>query len=452
MDGIKRKINESLQLRLSIWISGIIFVIALISGIFSFYSAFVEANELQDDQLQQIAALLNQKVISSELNQSNELLSALPIDSEARVYIHNLSKGSSSQLIPSLTNELPDGFQTAVTRQKIWRVFVKTLANKERVALAQDTELRNEIAIDGALRTLLPTVILIPVLIVVINILIRRTFVPIEELAHRMDQRTDHELGQVPTDGIPIELRPFVGAINRLLARVTQSVETQKRFIADAAHELRSPLTALSLQAESLDSVNLSEPNQLKIQRLKEGLLRARNLLEQLLTLARTQGHQQNVSTSVSVGEIFRRVLEDLMPLALRKQLDIGVVSEEDVTLFGNETEISTLIKNIVDNAIRYTPEGGQIDLSVGVNNEKVNIIVHDSGAGIPPEEIDRVFDPFFRVAGNQEIGSGLGLSIVKNIIEKMNGHIYLENKGILPDTSGLKVTISIPDSYLSSV
>mgnify|MGYP000101886876 FL=1 len=175
MDGIKRKINESLQLRLSIWISGIIFVIALISGIFSFYSAFVEANELQDDQLQQIAALLNQKVISSELNQSNELLSALPIDSEARVYIHNLSKGSSSQLIPSLTNELPDGFQTAVTRQKIWRVFVKTLANKERVALAQDTELRNEIAIDGALRTLLPTVILIPVLIVVINILIRRT-------------------------------------------------------------------------------------------------------------------------------------------------------------------------------------------------------------------------------------------------------------------------------------
>ena len=135
----------------------------------------MEANELQDDQLQQIAALLNQKVISSELNQSNELLSALPIDSEARVYIHNLSKGSSSQLIPSLTNELPDGFQTTVTRQKIWRVFVKTLANKERVSLAQDTELRNEIAIDGALRTLLPTVSLIPVLIVVINILIRRT-------------------------------------------------------------------------------------------------------------------------------------------------------------------------------------------------------------------------------------------------------------------------------------
>ena len=345
MDGIKRKINESLQLRLSIWISGIIFVIALISGIFSFYSAFVEANELQDDQLQQIAALLNQKVISSELNQSNELLSALPIDSEARVYIHNLSKGSSSQLIPSLTNELPDGFQTAVTRQKIWRVFVKTLANKERVALAQDTELRNEIAIDGALRTLLPTVILIPVLIVVINILIRRTFVPIEELAHRMDQRTDNELGQVPTDGIPIEVRPFVGAINRLLARVTQSVETQKRFIADAAHELRSPLTALSLQAESLDSVNLSESNQLKIQRLKEGLLRARNLLEQLLTLARTQGHQKNVSTSVSVGEIFRRVLEDLMPLALKKNLDIGVISEDDATLFYNETEILSLIK-----------------------------------------------------------------------------------------------------------
>ena len=268
---------------------------------------------------------------------------------------------------------------------------MKTLANKERVALAQDTELRNEIAIDGALRTLLPTVILIPVLIVVINMLIRRTFIPIEKLAHRMDQRNDNELGQVPTDGIPVEIRPFVGAINRLLARVSHSVEIQKRFIADAAHELRSPLTALSLQAESLDSENMSEPNQSKIQRLKEGLLRARNLLEQLLTLARTQGQQQNTFTSVSIGLIFRRVLEDLMPLVLKKQLDIGVVSEEDVSLFCNETEISTLIKNIVDNAIRYSPEYGQIDLAVGVCGGKVNIIVHDSGAGIPPEEISRV-------------------------------------------------------------
>lgn len=452
MDGIKRKINDSLQLRLSVWISAIIFVIALISGIFSFYSAFVEANELQDDQLQQIAALLNQKVIFSELNQSNELLSALHIDSEARVYIHNLSNGSQSKIIPSLTNELPDGFQTIFARYKLWRVFVKTLANKERVALAQDTELRNEIAIDGALRTLLPTVILIPVLIVVINMLIRRTFIPIEKLAHRMDQRNDNELGQVPTDGIPVEIRPFVGAINRLLARVSHSVEIQKRFIADAAHELRSPLTALSLQAESLDSENMSEPNQSKIQRLKEGLLRARNLLEQLLTLARTQGQQQNTFTSVSIGLIFRRVLEDLMPLVLKKQLDIGVVSEEDVSLFCNETEISTLIKNIVDNAIRYSPEYGQIDLAVGVCGGKVNIIVHDSGAGIPTEEISRVFDPFFRVPGNQEIGSGLGLSIVKSIIEKMNGRIYLENKGISPDKTGLKVTISIPDTYLSSV
>ncbi len=452
MDGIKRKINDSLQLRLSVWISAITFIIGLISCMFSFYSAFLEANQLQDDQLQQIAALLNQKVIFSELNRSNELLGALPIDSEARVYIHSLSNGTTSQLIPSLTNKLPDGFQSILVQHKLWRVFVKTLTNKERIALAQDTELRNEIAIDGGLRTLLPTVILIPLLIVVINLLIRRSFIPIEELAHRMDQRTDNELGQVPTDGIPVEIRPFVGAINRLLARVTQSIETQKRFIADAAHELRSPLTALSLQAESLDSENLPEPNQSKIQRLKEGLLRARNLLEQLLTLARTQGQQQNAFTSVSVGAIFRRVLEDLMPLALKKNLDIGVVSEDDATLFYNETEIFSLIKNIVDNAIRYTPEGGQIDLAVSISDGMVNIMVHDSGAGIPPEEIHRVFDPFFRVPGNQEIGSGLGLSIVKSIIEKINGHIYLENKGISPDTTGLKVTISIPDSYLSSV
>mgnify|MGYP000367296828 CR=1 FL=1 len=402
----------------------------------------MEANELQDDQLQQIAALLNQKVISSELNQSNELLSALPIDSEARVYIHNLSKGSSSQLIPSLTNELPDGFQTAVTRQKIWRVFVKTLANKERVALAQDTELRNEIAIDGALRTLLPTVILIPVLIVVINILIRRTFVPIEELAHRMDQRTDNELGQVPTDGIPIEVRPFVGAINRLLARVTQSVETQKRFIADAAHELRTPVTALNLQTKILIS---QFPEHEALQNLSKGLARIQHLVTQLLALAKQDVGLSLIepNTQFYLNDVALNCVEQLVNLAMEKEIDLGFERNDLIEMQSLEPTVHSIIFNLIDNAIKYTPNQGIINISVYDDTDGFAYVqIDDSGQGIDPDQYDKVLKRFYRVHHHLEVGSGLGLSIVDKATQRLGGTLTLSRS---LDLGGLSVLVKLP-------
>ncbi|WP_320151231.1 HAMP domain-containing sensor histidine kinase [uncultured Tolumonas sp.] len=177
--------------------------------------------------------------------------------------------------------------------------------------------------------------------------------------------------------------------------------------------------------------------------KLREGLKRARSLLEQLLALARVQEQQKiPITTTVSVQQVFRRVLEDLMPLAEAKNIDIGVLNSTDVSITANETDLFTLVKNLADNAVRYTPQNGQIDLDVIIQNGRTVITVQDTGPGIPIEDQERVFDPFYRVLGNDEIGSGLGLSIVKTIVERMNGNIQLKNVTTVDENTGLKVCV----------
>lgn len=446
MDGIQRRMTQSLQFKLSVWIAGVILGIALAAGIFSFTSAFSEANELQDDQLRQVAALIDQKIIPSGANMTEHEYKKLHIDSEARIIIQELE--SVPTIMPqaelSFQTTLPDGLQTITAKGDRWRVYVKTLHDGRRIALAQDTALRDEIARDGALRTLLPFIILIPMLIGMTSIVIRRMLRPIRLLAFSVDHRSEQELGVLNTTDIPVEIRPFIEAINRLLLRVSRSIEIQRRFVADAAHELRSPLTALSLQAEGLDIGQMPIDTKVRVNKLREGLMRARSLLEQLLAYARVQEPQRvPVVTKVSMRQIFRRVLEDLMSLAEAKNIDIGVLNENDVLIEANETDVMTLIKNLVDNAIRYTPENGQIDLDAVELNGRLFLSVQDTGPGIPPEEQARVFDPFYRVLGNDEIGSGLGLSIVKTITERMNGSITLDNIIREGRVTGLKVTLS---------
>jgi len=448
MDGRQRKINTSLQSKLSIWIAGVILSIALAAGIFSFISAFMEANELQDDQLRQVAALIDQNRISSTSNMAEHEYNALQIDSEARIIIQELAPDRSDKSVHfsalSLPTPLVDGIQTITVKHDHWRVYVQTLQNGRRIALAQDTALRDEIARDGALRTLLPFIILIPVLIGITSMLIRRMLQPIRLLALSIDQRSEQELGVLSVNDVPNEIQPFIDAINQLLLRVSRSIEMQRRFVADAAHELRSPLTALSLQAEGLESLAIPALAKERVRKLREGLKRARLLLEQLLAFARAQEQTNTpITQPLSIQRIFRRVLEDFMPLAEAKNLDIGVLTQTDITFNANETDLMTLVKNLVDNAIRYTPKDGQIDLDVTSLPGQIMISVQDTGPGIPLEEQTRVFDPFYRVLGNDEIGSGLGLSIVKTIAERMNGTIMLENITNNGEISGLKITVT---------
>lgn len=218
-------------------------------------------------------------------------------------------------------------------------------------------------------------------------------------------------------------------------------MDSQRRFVADAAHELRSPMTALSLQAERLAATQMPEQARERLEPLSRGIERSRQLIDQLLSLAAAQFTAERPRTRVSVHDVFRRVLEDLLPLAQRKQLDIGVEGDEDVQLMINDMDLFTLVKNLTDNAIRYTPPGGRVDLGVELIHGSVRLYVKDTGPGIALDEQARIFDPFYRSLGSGETGSGLGLSIVKAIAGRIGARVELTFSDKL-NNSGLWVTV----------
>ncbi|WP_420804021.1 ATP-binding protein [Ralstonia chuxiongensis] len=428
----------SVQRRLSVWLSVIIVAVAVLAGGFAFASAFREAYELQDDVLRQVGAMFDPAHLPAPGNPAD---APKVSDKEARVIVQVLPPAG---VAPAASMPvLADGMQTARLGKRDYRVWVRTLANGQRIAVAQETAVRDETARDSALRTLMPFLILVPILLLAVAHVLRKMFAPIKRLAHEVDQRDERQLHAIAPEAVPDEVRPFVVAINRLLARVQQSMDAQHRFVADAAHELRTPLSALSLQAERLGQAAMSPDAQERLGTLRQGIERSRGLLEQLLALARAQEATGVPTATISVQRVFRSVLEDLMPLADAKQLDVGVTSEADAHVHANELDLFVVVRNLVDNAIRYTPEGGRVDLSVADDARVVSIAVQDTGPGIPTDEHARVFDPFYRVLGNEATGSGLGLSIVGTVVRRLGGEVELgEADG---GVSGLRVTVRLP-------
>ena len=274
--------------------------------------------------------------------------------------------------------------------------------------------------------------------------MVRHVFRPVRRLAAALDERKEQEPGALGGTDIPSELIPFMDALNRMLERVARSVEMQRRFVADAAHELRSPLTALSLQAERLEAAEMSPSARERLGRLRRGLNRARSLLNQMLTLARVQSPLREEAEDVSLAQAFRQTVEELILQAEAGKIDLGVTSREDIVVRVPPHAVEAVLKNLVDNAIRYTPEGGRVDLHAGYEQGVPVMIVSDTGPGIPEEELGRVFDPFYRCMGNAVSGSGLGLSIVRTLVESWGGSVSLEN---LHDggKTGLRARVRFP-------
>ena len=448
MDGRKKRVANSLQRRLSLWLSLTIVTVALIAGIFAFALSFHEAEELQDDLLRQLASFFVRHQLT--VSQVGELSDDVASDRENRVFVQLLSteqpptSSTAADLPLLLPRNLRDGLQTVTIGGQDYRILVTAIGAGERLVLAQETAVRDEIAHSGGLLTLTPFLILVPILLLVIADMIRKIFKPVAELSKVIDQRGDDDLQPISAGPLPAEIRPFVLAINRLLRRVEQSMEAQRRFVGDAAHELRSPLAAMSLQAERLADADMSSAARERLDTLRQGIGRGRALLDQLLALARAQAAAVTPRSAVSVHQVYRRVLEDLLPLAESKAIDIGVVSVADAEVLANEFDLASIVRNLVGNALRYTPAGGRVDLSVASVDGETVLVIEDNGPGIPEAERERVFDPFYRVLGSEEIGSGLGLSIVQTISARLGAKVGLAFADE-QSQSGLRVMVTFP-------
>jgi len=445
MDGREGPLTASLRFRLSLWISTAILVGAAIAGVYSYVAATDDAHRNQDTQLRQVGYLISRLDAVPTSPMARERVG--DVDFDARLVVRFIDAPGARlphpERAPYFSSTLPDGLQTVAIGRETWRVFVRTNAKGVRVAVAQQTAVRDAAARSSALRTVMPILFLGPVLVLLAALLVRAMFLPLQRLAAQLRARREHDLGELERAELPSEVWPFVAEINKLMARTVRALTLQRRFIADAAHELRSPMTAMSLQAERLAASDMPGEARERLEALSAGLSRTRVLLDQLLTLARTQESPVDQPTRVPLKKAIQECLEDLVPLAEAKAIDLGVVGDADPLVAGRPVDIRILVKNLVDNAIRYTPEGGRVDISVAEANGRVTLDVDDTGAGIPPEERERVFDPFYRVLGSGEIGSGLGLAITLSIANQVGAAISLLEK---PDgTHGLRARVVFP-------
>jgi two-component system OmpR family sensor kinase len=418
-------LTSSLRLRLSAVLATVILVTAVLAGTFSFMAAFDEAIELQDDTLREVAALVVRQGGAAAGARADAHASH---NRDARVLVEMLDPHAASAPLPLPAN-MPEGFSTRTVGHAGWRILVRTLDDGRRVAIAQETDLRDDAAQDSALRTVLPLAILMVVLLVAVAVLVRQLVGPITAAARELDGRDAHDLAPLDAGAVPDEVRPFVVALNRMLERLAAALAAQRRFVADAAHELRTPMTAIALQAERLAHTPMPDEAAARLATLRQGIERGKALLDQLLSLARVQSRPLADEREAPVRPVLLRVLEDVLPLAESKDVDLGLAGPDDLTAALGEADLYKLARNLVDNAIRYGPRGGRVDVAVRAEDSHVVIDVMDEGPGIPAAERTHVFAPFHRGAGADQEGTGLGLAIVAAIAAKAGGSVTLHER-----------------------
>jgi two-component system OmpR family sensor kinase len=250
----------------------------------------------------------------------------------------------------------------------------------------------------------------------------------------------------LPLESTPSELHPFITSINRLLARMRLLMDQQRRFVADAAHELRTPITALSLQAENLESVALPKQARERVAALKQGMHRTKHLLEQLLALARHEANPAGPAEMplAALDRVAKEVVADLLPEATDRSIDLGFALVEPLMVRSEPVMLAAMIRNLLDNALRFTPRGGTIDIGIYRQDDAAILQIEDTGPGIASTDLDQIFEPFFRGSRPDGEGTGLGLSIVKRIVDNLGGKIALENiAGI--GRSGLRAAVRLP-------
>ncbi|WP_432258068.1 ATP-binding protein [Cupriavidus sp. TMH.W2] len=428
MDGAKGRVNRSLLWMLSASICGTILLIGLVAAAMSFWFAFEEARDLQDDELREIAWLVspgNAKFLSSQGGYK-------PVDEpEMRIWVLKISKLSTHVVTPDLSlrvsGDLSDGFHTIESYGQSWRIYIRTLNEEYGLAVAQRTSARDEIARDSALRTLIPLLVVIPILVLLSGFLIRILLRKVQELSVEVDKRGDSDLTPISATDVPTEIQPFVNATNRLLERLQSVLAQQRQLVADAAHELRSPVTAMTLQLENaLASEAVPDTVLTRLAPLGKSVSRMRSLVEQLLLLAQQESAQTTASHTFDAKAVVIDALGEIFPFAESKGVDLGLDVGEALQLRGSEQDFLALTRNAIDNATLYTPTGGKVDVRLYRNGNDAVFEVEDTGPGIPKGELTRVFDPFYRVVGSGQPGSGLGLAIVRRAASRLGGQVSL--------------------------
>ena len=431
--------GHSLKGRLLAFLLAAVLLVTLLLAATSYRGALREADAMFDHYLQQTANTLRGAV---PLGLSPE---AFDSGDGFELYIQ-IWGPDGVQLYRSARSALPAravlGFSDVNVGGSRYRVY-SVQTRFQTVQIAQDMDAREARARAMAWRATWPLALMAPLLMLAVAWIIRRSLAPVQRMRQQVAARAADDLSPLDTRGLPDEVRPLVQELNLLFDRVHQAFDAQKSFVADAAHELRSPLTALKLQAQALRRSSDEATREAAVQRLNHGIDRAINLVGQMLVLARQEADSSESRTteSVDLQALARDVVTEVLPQAQARQIDIGLVGDLPLQVQGHPDGLHILLRNLLDNAVKYTPAQGRVDVELLQDGGVAVLAVDDSGPGISPEDRGRAFDRFFRVADADmaATGSGLGLAIVKAIADRHGAHVVLAESARL---GGLRVEV----------
>ena len=454
--------QPSLQTRLLLLVLGFAVAVWLGAAVITWRDAQYEIDELLDGHLAQAAALLLVQAQGEHDDVSDTpILHKYAPQVVFQVFVDGVLITRSSNAGQQPLSDQVEGFST-VRREdgELWRVVATHVKHQNKYQEKQeesDHEKQRDVTVFvgekvesrqailwALMRSLLrPLLFALPLFGLALWWSVRKGLAPIRDLRDTLERRAPNAAEPVLLTGMPRELQPLVKTLNGLLERIDQMVQSERRFTADAAHELRTPIAAIRAQAQvALGAGDDAAERTHALQSTLAGCDRASRLVDQLLTLARLEASPDATPGAVDLSAVVRRVAGELAPTALGRKQDISVLADVPCAVAANELLLGVLVRNLVDNALRYSPAGARVQVSVFADAQGAHLQVLDSGPGMSDEAIGHLGERFFRVLGNEQPGSGLGWSIVRRLLLVFGAQVQI---GRSQDLGGLSVSVQWP-------
>lgn len=445
----------------------------LVIGGVAFHSAYDEAEEIYNTELSHLASLLF-SLLSAEDQEEATHTRAEKDEDEGKINpdilvlsndFESIEKGREGRLafriwkhdkILFRSKEASDfgeerviaGFSDQIINGKEWRFYVlPDTKSGYTLEVAQKYKVRT-LLINKVLATIFsPLILLLPIILIVTWVGLRAGLKPLLAVSEAVQHRSSLDLTPLPTCQSLAEIKPLVTSINGLLSNLDYALKKERRFTDFAAHELRTPITIFKTQAQTALKATDDSERRLILEAQVQAANRAANMVDQLLTLARLE-HADIPIDKLSLSQIAQDVVEERLPLAEEKQIALRFEQKASAFIHGNKELLTIILSNLIDNAIKYTPEHGEVTVRVATHDQIAILSVDDTGPGIPEEKLPFVTERFYRVSRHKQPGAGLGLTIVKRASEIMGATLILRNKS---GGHGLESLLQFPDTTVAS-
>ncbi len=426
----------SIQRRLLVWLIGAVLLTGLLVSVITYLLAWDAFNRVRDYGLEQIAHSVVRHGVQTTHDERRE---------DGGQFISQIWSSDGELLYASIDDGGPprqeDGFNVVDWHEATWRTYTLTERGLT-IQVASSVARRARTFAEIVPWLLIPLAALIVGLSVFIGAAVKRALAPLDGVRREVEQRGATRLQAIDDAGLPDEVAPLVRTLNELLRRLDEAMAGQRQFLSDAAHELRTPLAVIKLQAQLAARAQDARERATALAQLEQGVARGSHLVGQLLSMARLEPSAGRLERErVALDELARTVVADYSALADARGIDLGLSRCDAVAVQGDAHALRVLLGNLIDNALHYCPTGSRVDVAVAAIASGAMLCVVDDGPGIPDSERDSVFQRFHRLAGAEIPGSGLGLSIARRIVTLHGGHIKLG--GAQP--RGLSVRVDLP-------